>query len=222
MKTFAALENSEESLPPRRAMRWVLVTIIGTLVILLGYVIFTFSQVWLYSHTKSIRKTGAIVIMGAAEFDGRPSKVLKARLETASQLYRDHISNLIVVTGGSKPGDTYSEAGVGKTYLAAGGVPSASVIAVSAGDDSYASVKAASKVLKAQGVTSATFVSDPFHLFRVVSIATSLGIAGQAYGDVHSPIRGFLSLEYMLRETIAVSAGRVVGFAELSNLRHGS
>ena len=202
-----------------KILRRLLAVIVAAAIIYLGV---TFVQVYKESITARPVRSQAIVVMGTAEYNGVASRDLSARLDEADLLYRQKYAPLIFVTGGSSPGDAYSEAGVGKTYLNGKGVPSGAVIANPVGRDSWESVVSVSKLLTSRGIHSVIVVSDGFHLLRATQMVSSLGFSTSAAKSINSPVHGVqLAIDYA-RETVAVSASRIVGYKFLSVLRHGS
>ena len=148
----------------------------------------------------------AIVVLGAAQYNGRPSPVLRARLDHALGLYREGLAPLIVVTGGVGPGDTTSEALVGRRYLMAHEVPAESVAAQPQGRTTAASMTAVSEWLEARGAQRALLVSDPFHMFRLRIEARRTGIEAYTSPTESSPISDNpgLELRYLFREGFKV------------------
>jgi vancomycin permeability regulator SanA len=182
----------------------------------------TFVQVFTFSHEHNTVRTQALIVMGTAEYNGVPSPVLAARLEEAETLYHEGIAPAIVLVGGREPGDVYTEATAGRAFLIAHGIPASAILAVPIGNDTFDSLRAAAEILIPDKVTHVTIVSDPFHLYRCVLIADRLGLFATAYGDNDPDIQGRLSLYYMARETLAIMAGRAIGFQSESTLRHGN
>jgi uncharacterized SAM-binding protein YcdF (DUF218 family) len=144
----------------------------------------------------------AIVVLGAAQYNGRPSPVLRARLNHAMELYREHLAPLIVVTGGIGRGDTTSEALVGRRYLVAHGVPDQSVVAQSEGRTTMASMNAVTGWLRPRGLRSVLLVSDPFHMFRLRLEARRTGLVAYTSPTESSPISDnpVLELRYLFAE----------------------
>lgn len=186
------------------------------------YLAGTLVQVYKEAVTAKPVPSQAIVVMGSAEYNGLPSRDLTSRLDEALKLYRQKSAPLIFLTGGSKPGDKYSEAGVGMAYLEQKGVPASALIASPVGRDTWESVVAVSKILKSRGVGSVIVVSDGFHLLRSTQMMSSLGFSTSAAAAVNSPITGIQLWKDFGRETVAVAASRVVGYKFLSVLRHGN
>lgn len=152
------------------------------------------------------RKADAIVVLGAAQYRGRPSPVLRARLDHALDLYHDGLSPRIVVTGGVGRGDTESEATVGRRYLVTHGVPPDAVILRPEGRSTGASMSAVASWLSAEGLESVILVSDPFHMTRLRLEAKRTGLKAYTSPTDTSPISDNprLELEYLLAEAFKV------------------
>jgi uncharacterized SAM-binding protein YcdF (DUF218 family) len=144
----------------------------------------------------------AIVVLGAAQYNGRPSPVLRARLNHGMELYREHLAPLLVVTGGIGRGDTTSEALVGRRYLVAHGVPDQSVVAQSDGRTTMASMNAVTGWLRQRGLRRVLLVSDPFHMFRLRLEARRTGLVAFTSPTESSPISDnpVLELRYLFAE----------------------
>jgi len=146
----------------------------------------------------------AIVVLGAAQYDGRPSPVFRARLDHAAVLFRRGLAPVVIVTGGTGTGDTVSEAVVGRRYLVAAGLPDAAVEAESAGRTSARSVRAAADRIHQAGGTRALFVSDGFHLLRLGVLARRFGLRALGSPAPGSPItsNSRRELGYLLAESV--------------------
>ena len=186
--------------------------LVGAIVL---YLAVTLGQVWWASRRDDARPAQAIVVLGAAQYNGRPSPVLRARLDHALDLWRRGLAPLLVVTGGREPGDNFTEATASADYLIAAGVPDADILREVSGRTTWESLAAASRFLRQRGITKVLLVSDPFHSERLVAIASELSLTGYASPTRTSPIRGWAAVPYFGRETIAVAAGRIVGFRRL-------
>jgi uncharacterized SAM-binding protein YcdF (DUF218 family) len=187
---------------------------------LVAYLCVTFVQVWLASRHDGAHKAQAIVVFGAAQYNGRPSAVLKARLDHAADLYRRHLAPVVVVTGGRLPGDRFTEATASADYLHTKGVPDNDILREVSGHSSWQSLAAAAAFLKARQITSVILVSDPFHSLRIANMAAELGLDASASPTRSSPISGLSATEYMGREAVAVAVGRVVGFRREAGVKH--
>jgi uncharacterized SAM-binding protein YcdF (DUF218 family) len=177
-----------------------------------AYVLFTFVQVWLASRHDQARPAEAIVVLGAAQFNGVPSSILRARLDHAYDLYERELAPVIVVTGGKQPGDQFTEATASADYLIGKGVPDEDILREVSGTNSWESLAAASEFLKVRGIHRVLLVSDPFHSFRINAMAGELGLEGHPSPTRTSPITGFSATRHLVRETAAVAVGRVVGY----------
>lgn len=154
----------------------------------------------------------AIVVLGAAQYDGDPSPVFRARLDRAGQLYRDGVAPRIVAIGGGQPDDRTTEGQAGVDYLAATGIDESALIAVGAGGDTLASLHAAEPVLAGNGWTSVVLVTDPAHSARSALMARDLGWTVQTAPVRDGPaVRADVQTEYRLRETLGILYYRVTG-----------
>lgn len=179
---------------------------------LLLYVGVTFAQVWQAARDDQARPAEAIVVFGTAQYNGVPSPVLAARLDHAIKLYRDGLAPVIVVTGGNQPGDEFTEATASANYLIERGVPDTDVLREVSGTSSWQSLAAAANFLGERAISEVLLVSDPFHSYRIRAMASELGLDGHSSPTRTSPIRGLTEARYMVRETVAVAVGRVIGF----------
>lgn len=127
------------------------------------------------------RPVDAIVVLGAAQYDGRPSPVYAARLEHAVGLWYAGLAPRLVLTGGGAPGDRTTEAAVGRAYALERQVPDEAILWEDRGRTTLESMRAVAGVLDAAGARTVLFVSDPTHLLRVLRIARDLGL--EAYGS---------------------------------------
>lgn len=185
------------------------------------YLAATAAQVWWTSRRNDSPPAQAIVVMGAAQYDGRPSPVLAARLGHALALWRAGLGPRIVVTGGKEPADAHTEAWSSATWLEAHGVPASAIAAQVAGRDSWQSLAGAAAYLVPHGLTDVLLVSDPYHEERIVSMSERLGLDPHPSPTRSSPIRGTAALPFYGRETLAVGIGRLIGYGRLSDLMHG-
>ncbi|NNN12517.1 MAG: YdcF family protein [Acidimicrobiaceae bacterium] len=188
----------------------------------LSYLAACFGEVYFTARVSYHKTADVIVVMGAAEFDGVPSKVLAARLNQAYRLFAMHLAPLIILTGGKEGGDKVTEAQAAKAYILRWGVPSRDIVTLQAGRDTFEEVDEAAIYMDQRSLRSAILVSDPFHSFRVTQIASQLGLVAHPSPTRTSPIRGDLELRYMFREAVAVAAGNLIGYRSLSDLLHGA
>jgi uncharacterized SAM-binding protein YcdF (DUF218 family) len=118
----------------------------------------------------------AIVVFGAAEYSGRPSPVLRARLDHAFDLYEQHIAPVVITTGGAAADPTFSEGGVGETHLRKRGIPETALIAETQGSNTAESAERVAVIMRANGLRSCVAVSDAYHVFRIRKLLEHEGI----------------------------------------------
>ena len=208
---------------PGRRFAWgygrrVLVGVVAALVLYLGI---TALQVWLTSRHRDVAPAQAIVVMGAAQYNGVPSPVLSARLVDALTLYQQGVAPLVVATGYKERGDRYTEAEASRTWLVAHGVPAADVAEVG-GSDSWANLSQAAALLHRRGERTVVIATDGFHEYRSLAIASDVGLTAHPVPAVTSPIRGWSTVPYFAKETLAVAVGRIVGYSHLHSFDSGS
>ena len=203
----------------RRLLKIVLRIGLGLFALVFVYLSVTFVQVWMASRRDEARPSDAIIVLGAAEYDGRPSPVLAARLDHAIDLYRDGIAPVIVVTGGRVPGDRFTEAGVSADYLHKHAVPDTAILRETTGRTSWESLEAAARFLEEGDMRRVVLVSDPYHSARIKAIAHEVGLDAVTSPTRTSPIKGMSAFKRLLGETIRVAAGRVFGYARLDRHR---
>lgn len=163
------------------------VLLFTVLVAALAYAV-SFLAVWTASRQDQRRQTDAIVVLGAAQYNGRPSPVLRARLDHAYQLYRAGLAPTVVVTGGTGPGDTESEAMVSRRYLISRGVPSQSVVVRPEGRSTFESMQAVGEWARENDVNTVLLVSDPFHMGRLLLEARRVHLTAFSSPTQTSPI----------------------------------
>jgi uncharacterized SAM-binding protein YcdF (DUF218 family) len=172
--------------------------------VLLAAVVYTSSllMVLIVSQQDQRRPVDAIVVLGAAQYNGRPSPVLRARLDHALALYHDRLAPLVVVTGGRGRGDTTSEALVGERYLLAHGLDEDAVAAQAVGRTTESSMTAVAGWLHQRGLGRVLLVSDPFHMFRLRLEARRTGLEAFTSPTESSPISDnpVVELRYLFAE----------------------
>lgn len=119
------------------------------------------------AHKQELRHADAIIVFGAAEYDGRPSPVFRARLDHANQLFRQGLASVIITTGGAAADPRFSEGGVGHDYLMRKGVPEAALIAETQASDTAESAERVAAIMQENHMTSCIAVSDAYHMFRI-------------------------------------------------------
>lgn len=184
-------------------------------VLFVGYFGVTFVLVWLAARRDDARPVQALVVLGAAQYNGRPSPVLRARLDHAADLYARDLAPVVVVTGGRVEGDRFSESGVSATYLHGRGVPESAILREVEGRNSWQSLAASARFLKKRGIRKVVLVSDPFHAARIEAMAEELGLEAWTSPTRTSPISGVREFRHLLSETAKVGLGRIIGFRRL-------
>jgi uncharacterized SAM-binding protein YcdF (DUF218 family) len=145
-------------------------------------------RIWDQGQRDERRPADAIVVMGAAEYDGRPSPVFRARLDHAVSLYRDGLAPVLVVTGGKAEGDRTTEAAVARDFAISAGVPADSILVEDRGRTTLESLRTVGNMLRARGVRDVLFVSDRAHMLRVLRMARDQGLTSYGSPTTTSPI----------------------------------
>lgn len=169
--------------------------------------------IYIYGRRDAPRPADAIVVLGAAQYDGRPSPVLRSRLDHALELYRRGTAPTLILTGGTAPGDTVSEAVVSGRYLVRAGVPREAVLTERAGERSVQSLASVARLMRERDLHSAVLVSDRFHMLRLRLLAARFGIRVYPSPTHDSPIAANPQEEWrhVLRESVSVPLALVEG-----------
>ena len=154
----------------------VLVAVVG--LVLAGYAAY---RIWDQGNRDDQRAADAIVVMGAAQYNGRPSPLFAARLDHAIDLYHAGIAPRLIVTGGKQEGDRTTEAASAKAYAIVHGVPVEAILAEDNSRTTLQSIRGVAGLMRDEGLATAVFVSDPSHMFRVLRMASDEGI--EAFGS---------------------------------------
>jgi uncharacterized SAM-binding protein YcdF (DUF218 family) len=164
----------------------------------------TAGRVWWFARHDDRRVSDTIVVLGAAQFDGRPSSVFTARLVHARDLYRDKVAPRIITVGGNRVGDRFTEAEAGKAWLTSHGVPAGRVVAVNTGGDTLTSVRAVHAAMTKRRWATAVVVTDPWHSLRTRAMATDSGIDAAMSPTHRGPAvrTRKVELRYITRETV--------------------
>lgn len=152
--------------------RWFRRIVALFVIFVIAFPMYVLASIWWVGTHPSDAKADAIVVLGAAQYNGRPGAILKARLEHAQTLYKSGQAPRIITTGGRAPGDLTTEAATGKNWLHVRGINR--TIALSQGRDTYVSTQAYVAYMKSRGWKSAVIVTDPWHCFRARAMAHSL------------------------------------------------
>jgi len=163
-------------------------------------------SIYIYGRRDEARPAAAIVVLGAAQYDGRPSPVLRARLDHALQLYEDGMAPVIIFTGGVGVGDTVSEAEVGRRYAIRAGIPESAILVERVGVSTGESMQAVAVLMQTEGLQSALLVSDPFHMLRLRLLAARYGFEAYSSPTRTSPIDADSALgwRHAIRESLVL------------------
>jgi uncharacterized SAM-binding protein YcdF (DUF218 family) len=162
----------------KRAVRNASVTAMIALIVYVTYLSIRIEQ---QSVRDEAQPSEVIVVLGAAEYRGRPSPVLRARLDHALELYQRQMAPRILTTGGAGGDPVFTEGGVGRSYLMTHGVPADAIIVETEGDSTLESTAMASEIMRRMGLHSVIVVSDGYHIFRAKRMLESRGL--QVYGS---------------------------------------
>ncbi|HYP59554.1 MAG TPA: YdcF family protein [Thermomicrobiales bacterium] len=213
--SYPHVQEHVETLPIKRSRgtgseirRWFLtifITAILAICLLGGSLVVA---IYMAARSDQERHADAIVVMGAAQFDGRPSAVLKARLDTTYQVWKDGVAPVIIVTGGKMPGDRFTESEASRDYLVDRGVPEEAILLENEGRTSQSSLQRVGTIARDHHIHSVVIVSDGFHLFRSKLIADRNGLDAFGVPAEDSPIRPWTTTEfgYVVREAGGVLA----------------
>jgi uncharacterized SAM-binding protein YcdF (DUF218 family) len=146
------------------------------------------ATVLIWSSRDEAQPAQAIVVLGAAQYAGKPSPVLRARLDHALDLWNRHLASLLILTGGTGSGDTTSEAAVGRNYARKHGVPDSAILVENEGRTTSESMRAVAGMLEVRGLQTALLVSDPFHMLRLRILARRFGFTPYTSPTQTSPI----------------------------------
>jgi uncharacterized SAM-binding protein YcdF (DUF218 family) len=204
--------------PRRRWPRRLAIGVITFVLATVGYYIVTLYQVHSTGRSDQTRPVDAIVVMGAAQYDGRPSPQLAARLDHAADLWAAGVADVMVVTGGNQPGDRFTEAEASANYLIDRGVPAEAILQESASHSTYASLDAVATLLHQRGLFRVLLVSDPFHSLRSRLTAQELGLVAYVSPTRTSPVRGGSATSRELQEAAGIALGRIIGFKRLLSI----
>ena len=195
----------------------------GVALVVLGiaYYTATLAQVALTGRERAVPPTDAVIVLGAAQYDGRPSAQLAARLDHVVTLWESGDVGVVIVTGGGRPGDRFTEAEASRRYLVEAGVPDSSILAEDRGATTWESMVGVVSLITDPSLDGAIddviIVTDPHHALRSRLIAEELGIAAVATSSTPtSVVTGIAAVRRHVVEAGGVAIGRIIGFERLS------
>jgi uncharacterized SAM-binding protein YcdF (DUF218 family) len=168
-----------------RALARLILLVAAIGLVLAGYAAY---RIWDQGNRDEQRSADAIVVMGAAQYDGRPSPLFAARLDHAIDLFRAGIATRLIVTGGKQEGDRTTEAASARRYAIEHGVPDEAILSEDTSRTTLQSIRRVAAVMREEGIASAVFVSDPSHMLRVLRMASDEGIRGHGSPTRTSPL----------------------------------
>jgi len=186
--------------------------------LLIAYVAVCVGQVWLTGRTDQSRSVEAIVVMGVAQYDGRPSPQLQARLDHVITLWNAGTAPLVVTTGGNQPGDRFTEAEASRRYLVEAGVPESAIILEDRGSSTLDSLQRVHDILAVQEITEILIVTDPYHAARSRMMARDLGMIAHVSATPTSVVTGSENVRRHVEEGLGIALANFIGFEALERL----
>ncbi|MFZ9421557.1 MAG: YdcF family protein [Ilumatobacteraceae bacterium] len=185
------------------------------------YFVVSLVQVWNTGRDDSFLQSrstvDAIVVLGAAQYDGRPSPQLRARLDHVVRLWNMPVAPTVVVTGGKQTGDRFTEAEASRDYLVSRGLPVEVIVIESRGESTYQSLEAVRDAARANQWRRLVLVSDPYHLKRAQLVAEELGMDAEVSATRDGVVSGSGALRRNVREALGIMVGRITGFRQLES-----
>ena len=186
--------------------------------VLLVYLALTLAQVWRVGAADQARTVDAIVVMGVAQYDGRPSPQLRARLDHVFTLWSRGIADVVVTTGGNQPGDRFTEAEASANYLIDAGIPESAILQETVGASTYESLAGVDATLDSRGMERIVIVTDPYHASRSRQIAQGFGLEAWSSATPSSVVVGGENLRLHAKEALGIALAQVIGFRALDRL----
>jgi uncharacterized SAM-binding protein YcdF (DUF218 family) len=206
---------------PSNVLRRVVFVSLGVAGSVLLYFVVSLVQVWNTGRDDSFLKSSstvdAIVVLGAAQYDGRPSPQLRARLDHVVTLWNLPVAPMVVVTGGKQTGDRFTEAEASRDYLVSRGLPVEVIVIESRGESTYQSLEAVRDEARVNQWQRVVLVSDPYHLKRAQLVAGELGMAAEVSATRDGVVSGSGALRRNVREALGIMVGRITGFRQLES-----
>ncbi len=160
--------------------RWFAIAVLAAGLPLAAYLLVLSDRIATQSSIDEARSADIILVLGAAEYNGRPSPVYKARLDHAFDLYRKGLASLILTSGGAGGDPQYTEGQVGRDYLVRRGIPAEAIVVESEADSTVETILTVSEIMRRMNLHSAILVSDGYHIFRAKRILENEGM--QVFG----------------------------------------
>lgn len=180
------------------------------------YAAMTFVSILAVGHSDNGESADAVVVMGAAQYDGTPSPLLQSRLQHALDLFKQGRVRVIAVTGGKIPGDRFTEAAASRRWLTDRGVPPSAIIREDVGRSTWESLQSLAPVLQQNNISSVLVSTDHWHMQRCLLSLRDLGVEARPSAASTSPLQGARrAWGKYLKETIGVGLGRIIGFDRL-------
>jgi uncharacterized SAM-binding protein YcdF (DUF218 family) len=206
---------------PSNVLRRVVFASLGVAGSVLLYFVVSLVQVWNTGRDDSFLQSrstvDAIVVLGAAQYDGRPSPQLRARLDHVVTLWNLPVAPVVVVTGGKQTGDRFTEAEASRDYLVSRGLPVEVIVIESRGESTYQSLEAVRDEARVNQWQRVVLVSDPYHLKRAQLVAAELGMAAEVSATRDGVVSGSGALRRNVREALGIMVGRITGFRQLES-----
>ena len=206
---------------PLNVFRRVVFVSLGVAGSVLLYFVVSLVQVWNTGRDDSFLQSrstvDAIVVLGAAQYDGRPSPQLRARLDHVVTLWSLPVAPVVVVTGGKQTGDRFTEAEASRDYLVSRGLPVEVIVIESRGESTYQSLEAVRDEARVNQWQRVVLVSDPYHLKRAQLVAAELGMVAEVSATRDGVVSGSGALRRNVREALGIMVGRITGFRQLES-----
>ena len=216
--------TSEAATPPRArgvVVRRIAIAGLALVGVVVLYLVVSILQVVQAGREHDADPADAIVVLGAAQYDGRPSPQLASRLDHAVTLFEQGVAPVVVVTGGNQPGDRFTEAEASREYLVAAGIPADVILGEDEGRTTFESLDNVAVLLAgtgSDGRPDVVLVTDPYHAKRSELTAAEVGLDADAATTPTSVVGGWASVRRHLMEGAGVALGRLIGFDRLSEL----
>jgi uncharacterized SAM-binding protein YcdF (DUF218 family) len=199
-------------------MKWFVRFVAGLIALGCIYASLNLAQVWIVGRSDQSRQVDAVVVLGVAQYDGRPSPQLQARLDHVLTLWEKGLTALVITTGGNQPGDRFTEAQASANYLIEGGIPEQSITQENTGTTTRESMFGVLEIMQSRGLRSILIVTDPYHALRSRLVAQDLGLESYVSPTRTSPLVGTSAVSRHVREALGVAVARVIGYTNLERL----